>query len=673
MKFSYNWLQSYFPKKLPPVEKLAERLSDHLANVEEIQPRGTDFVLDIEIRPNRAADCLAHWGVALEIAAMLDIPLKLPSTRMPLEPNRAKDFVRLKVVDRKTCPRYSAAVLDGIEVRPSPVWLRQRLEACGLQSINNVVDAVNYVMLETNQPLHAFDLDRIESANPKSEARISPETRKAGNPKTIIVRFAQKGEKLLALDNKTYELDSDILVIADAKGPLAVAGIKGGQSSGIDQKTSRVVLEGANFNPALIRRASQQLNLKTDASWRFEHGLDPNLTEVALGRAVNLIREVAGGRIFSGLVDFYPRKRKPLTIKLEKALVSGLLGMAVSERQTQQILESLGFQVRKSKSFLLVRVPTKRMDVRLAEDLVEEVGRLLGYQNIKAQPPQVALEAPEQNHEIFWEEKTRDCLTQAGFDEVWNYSFLSANFKLPGLIRLRNPVDQHRPCLVPSLLPNLLNNVVENEPFFERLRIFELNKVFFLSRSGQPKEERRVALTAFGGSSESAILDELKGAIEFWLVRCGLPEFEWRAPGQALELRVAEIPAGSLKKSQTHGHVFLAEINFEKLLPFFSTRKTYQPLSKNPAARRDLSLLLPRQTSAREVRRVLLAGEVPHLVALQLFDVYRGPELGGDKKSLAFRLIFQSPQKSLSTPEIERSFEAVVRMAQSYGWVARKK
>ena len=261
MKFSYLWLQSYFKKKLPSPDKLAEILSDHFANVEKIKKDKGDFVLDIEIRPNRAGDCFGHWGVAREIAAILLLPLNLPSPTLRKDKReKTGSLVALEINDSRACPRYSTIVIKEVRVGPSPLWLKKRLEVCGLQSINNIVDIANYVMLETNQPLHAFDWEKI-----------SEET----NKKTIIVRFAKDGEKMTTLDDKTYELSEDILVIASQSGPLAIAGIKGGRNSGIDGKTKTVVLEGANFNPLVIRCASQKLKLKTDASWRFEHGLSP--------------------------------------------------------------------------------------------------------------------------------------------------------------------------------------------------------------------------------------------------------------------------------------------------------------------------------------------------------------------------------------------------------------
>jgi len=307
MIFSYNWLQSFFKKKLPTPEKLADLLLRHFAEVEEIRKENKDFVLDIDVRPNRAGDCFSHLGIAREVATILNYKLEVPESKLIEDRSlKAKDFVHIDVKHREACPRYVARVIIEVRVGPSPKWLQERLKVCGLKPINNIVDIANYVMLESGQPLHAFDGEKIEG-------------------KTIIVRFAKKGEKIITLDEEKYDLDNDILVIADLKTPLALAGIKGGKKAEITNRTKIVVLESANFNQRIIRRGSKKIDLKTDASWRFEHGIDPNLTEIAINLAARLIQEIAGGKIAQGLVDFYPKKVLPKKIKLVSDYVQGLL------------------------------------------------------------------------------------------------------------------------------------------------------------------------------------------------------------------------------------------------------------------------------------------------------------------------------------------------------------
>jgi len=290
MVFSYNWLQSFFKKKLPPPKELAVLLTVHFAEVEEIRKEGKDFALDIDVKPSRAGDCFSHLGIAREISAITGLIYRSSTSIIRENKNiKAKDFVRVEVKDKNACPRYTARVVTDVKVFPSPKWIRERLKVCGLRPINNIVDIANYGMLETGQPLHAFDGEKL-----------------AG--KKIIVRFAKKREKIVTLDEEKYDLNEDILVIADEKKPVAIAGIKGGKLPEIDNKTKIVVLESANFNPKVIRKGSKTIDLKTDASWRFEHGIDPNLTEIGINRAAFLIQKIAKGKIAQGLIDFYPQK-----------------------------------------------------------------------------------------------------------------------------------------------------------------------------------------------------------------------------------------------------------------------------------------------------------------------------------------------------------------------------
>jgi len=677
MKFSYLWLQSYFKKKLPSPDKLAEILSDHFANVEKIKKDKGDFVLDIEIRPNRAGDCFGHWGVAREIAAILRLSLNLPSPTLRKDKReKTGSLVALEINDSRACPRYSTIVIKEVRVGPSPLWLKKRLEVCGLQSINNIVDIANYVMLETNQPLHAFDWEKI-----------SEET----NKKTIIVRFAKDGEKMTTLDDKTYELSEDILVIASQSGPLAIAGIKGGRNSGIDGKTKTVVLEGANFNPLVIRRASQKLKLKTDASWRFEHGLSPDLIEPSLERTAQLIQEIAGGKPAKEIVDFYPVKRKATLIKLETSIIGSLLGIDIPSKEVKRILVSLGFKIKATAGFLLVETPISRVDISIPENLVEEVGRIWGYKNIPYQPPAVLLLPPLENKDVFWEEKTRDSFAKAGFSEVWNYSFLqnkaakTFGFKKENLVELENPLDENRPYLVPSLLPSLLANVAFNSKFFKTVKIFELGRVFFRNQDAKLSEERRVAAAVWGKGEQG--FWELKGCLELFLSELGIVDFDCEKTdrsdifdkGGVFKIKAGRETIGNFGKLRTDieklleidGFVFALEMNFEKLTPLFSSEKIYHSLSKHPPTKRDLALLVPTKTRAKEILSLIESLKIPVLSKTELFDIYQGKELPEEKKNFAFRLTFRSKEKTLSSEEIELALGKIIKAAEVRGWKIR--
>jgi len=346
MIFSYDWLQSFFNKKLPDPEELAKIITFHSFEVEEIKKVGDDFVFDIDVTPNRP-DCFSHLGIARECAALLNTKLKKRET--VLKEKRGKritDLVMLKIENKEDCIRYSGRLVMGVKVKPSPLWIQKRLKACGVQPINNIVDITNYVMIETGQPLHAFDFDKI--------ATIAGEKKK----KAIIVRRAKRNEKIEALDNRTYELNKEILVIADGQGPIAIAGIKGGRRAEINNETRNIFIEAANFNPILIRKASQMLKLRTDASMRFEHGIDPNLSGEVVDYTAFLIQKFCGGNIAKGRIDFYPQKAVPKRIILSLEFVEKLLGIKIKEEKNKigTVYNFVSESITVTKPFLGVRL-----------------------------------------------------------------------------------------------------------------------------------------------------------------------------------------------------------------------------------------------------------------------------------------------------------------------------
>ena len=681
MIFSYNWLQSFFKKKLPTPEKLAELLSLHFAEVEEIRKENKDFVLDIDVRPNRAGDCFSHLGIAREIAAILNYKLQIPNGKLLEDRNlKAKDFVRVEVKDKRACPRYTARVIIDVKVQPSPKWLQERLKVCGLRPINNIVDIANYVMLETGQPLHAFDGEKLEE-------------------KTIIVRFAQKDEKITTLDEEKYDLDNDILVIADTKEPLAIAGIKGGKKAEITHRTKIVVLESANFNQRIIRRGSKKIDLKTDASWRFEHGIDPNLTEIAINRTASLIQEVAGGRICQGLVDFYPKKLLPKKIKLDLNYVEGLLGVKILPQKIKNILKKLEFKVTEVRPLskthqILVEVPTFRLDINIPEDLIEEIGRLYGYTNIPSIFPMASLIPPERNLDIFWEDVVKNILKEAGFTEVYNYSFCSKkdidlfqfNQKKGALIEIENPTSFDYQYLRPSLIPNLLKNVATNQSFFREIRIFELGKVF----QNKKLREKRMLTGLLTGEK----FFETKGTIDLLLQKLGISDIwydEYQPTPEESKLSIwkvkkcAEIKIGHeeigflgeisskiLETLKINEKITVFDIDFEKLATFASEETIYRPVSRYPAAIRDIAILVPSGVLVEEVLNKIEIAGGPLIRDIDLFDIYEGEELPGGKKNLAFHLIYQSEDRTLSSKEIDEIQEKIIKTLEAEEWEVRK-
>jgi len=665
MKFSYNWLQSFFDKKLPRPEKLAEVLTMHSFEVEDVEKFGKDFVLDIDVLPNRT-DCYSHFGMAREISAILGLKLKEEKGNLEEDKNlKAENFASIKVVSG--CQRYSAKIIFDAKVKESPDWIKERLEVCGIKPINNVVDITNYVMLELGQPLHAFDLEKIEG-------------------KKIIVRFAKKGEKILTLDDEEYDLDKDILVIADSKKPIAIAGIKGGKETGISEKTKVILLESANFDPITIRRGSIKLDLKTDASMRFSHGLDSNLTEIAANRAAYLISEICGGKVAKGILDFYPKKVFPKKIKLEIGKVESLLGTKIPKQKILKILKSLGFKVNQK---LIVEVPTFRRDVSIQEDLIEEIGRIYGYEKIEKKFPVSALVPPKKNPAIFWENFVKDVLVSLGFTEVYNYSFLSKEdienfgFKKEA-IEIENPASAFYQFLRPSLIPGLIKNIQKNQTEFSEIKIFEIGRIF------KSKKEKK----ALAGVIIGEKFFEAKGVIDTLLKKMGISNFYfdfyeptpeeskisiWQIKKSA-EIKIdgdeigflGEISRKILEKYKIKDKVVAFDIDFEKLAKLATEEHEYEPFSIYPAIVRDISVLVPKDVLVEDVMNVIEETAGKLIRDIDLFDIYE--EIEEERKSLAFHIIFQLKDRAILPEEVENAFQKIVEnLEKNPNWEVRKK
>ncbi|KPJ72602.1 hypothetical protein AMJ48_03055 [Parcubacteria bacterium DG_74_1] len=655
MNFSYNWLQSFFKKKLPKPEKLAELLTMHSFEVAEVKKFNRDWILDIDILPNRGPDSFSCLGIAREISTLAGF--KYIADKYELKEDKgikARDFINVEVRDKTACSRYTARVITEVKVGFSPKWMRERLEACGLKPINNIVDVANYVMLETGQPLHAFDGEKLQD-------------------RKIIVRFAKEGEKIITLDEERYRLEKEMLVITDAKKPVAIAGIKGGKPPEIDLKTKIVVLESANFNPRVIRRASKRIDLKTDASWRFEHGIDPNLTEFAINRATLLIQEIAGGRIAQGLIDFYPGKVFPKRVKLDLDYVTSLLGIKISHQEIIAILKSLGFKIKHLKSKIIeVEVPTFRLDVSIPEDLIEEIGRIHGYQEIPAQFPVAALIPPKRNLDIFWENLSGGILKEAGFTEAYNYSFISEKdreifrYSKRELMEVENPTSLDFQYLRPSLIPNLLKNIEKNFRDFAEIKIFELGKIFH-----HPKTEKKV----LSGVMSGEVFYETKGTIDLLLNKLGVSNIwfdEYRPkpgenklsiwqPKKCAEIKInhekigflGEISPKILDSLKVAIKVSAFDIDFEKLSKLTSEEHEYRPISRFPSAVRDIAILVPREVKVAQVLNKIYDTGKKLVRDVDLFDIYEGGELPAGKKNLAFHIIYQAEDRTMTSEEID--------------------
>ncbi len=632
MIISYNLLQTYFKKKLPKPETLAESITFHAFEIEGIEKTNNDTAIDVKVLPNRAHDCLSHHGVAREVSAILNIELeKLPTATYPKANKKVKPI--LVEVKDKRAHRYQALVIEHVKVGASPAWLRAHLENLGQRSVNNVVDATNYVMFLLGQPLHAFDYDKL--AKVKEQAKI-------------IVRSAKEGETMTTLDGKELVLNPDVMVIADHAGVLGVAGVKGGTRAEIDSETTTIVLESANFEAESVRRTSQKLGIKTDASKRFESGLTPTLTNQALIMVAHLILDVAKTEdtIVGVPVDMYSKKQKPVTVTVSLFEICHILGTTFTEKEVDLVWKRLGFSFKKKGKgadvVYGVLVPDARLDIRLREDLVEEVGRLAGYHKLVATMPVETISAGVVNKEWRARDVMREIMLSAGFSDVYTYGFNDR-----GEIEVANPISSDKKFLRNTLTNGLHVAVTENLKYESEVRIFEFGHIFGKT-DGEIREEHSVAAAmGFQKRKEAQMKDDfyvLKGVLETVFQALGITGVEYKEAGGEL---VASVYAQDTLLGVMSINGF--ELDFSKMVALSSDATDYVAPSRFPSIIRDISLFVPTTTRVGEVEAVIQKAMGPLVQTLSLIDVFEKPE--ENKKSLAFRMVLQSFEKTLSDDE----------------------
>lgn len=664
MRFSYSWIKEFTKADLNPQE-IADLLSAKSSEVKEVIPSGEDTILDIDILPNHP-DALSHIGIAREISALSDAEFIEKTYKPKLA---ALKDLSITIEDADACPRYSALVIRNVAVGPSPKWLKERLESLGLKSINNIVDATNYVMLEMGQPLHAFDMGKVDK---------------------IVVRRARDGERIKTLDEAQteYELGSSVLVIADGAKPLAIAGIKGGTETGITHTTRDIIVESANFASEAIRAASNLLSLRTDASERFSYGVDPELTVQALSRVAEIIKEIASGESGEAVIDVYPKRFKPLKFKLETSYIRSLLGAEITDTAIAAILKRFGFGVSGSKKTLVVTVPSRRLDIQRAEDLIEEVGRAYGYENIPSKPPMVAAfndrKWVKEETSSWWDEYEfirergyiSHLLASIGFIEVYNYALLSDELKeafgYEDIKELENPATHEYRYLRPSLIPRLAYAVCDNFRFADQVRLFETGHVF--GKLDEP-EGKRLAL-AIGYRSNIAVRDvflELKSAIDLLICKLGITDTEFTDTGRGMATLTTGdgVTLGTLsvlrpqiaERLKLKGAVAVAEFDLTKLIKHFQEEREYEPLPKYPAAIRDISILVPLDVRIGDIMVAIEGADAKGIVRdVDVFDIYEpGEEEKGENKSVAFHVVYRADDHTLTDAEVTDVEDAIKR------------
>ncbi len=632
-----------------------------------------DVILEIEVTPNRG-DWAGLIGIARELAAAYGTPLKWPDATLAESGPKVADSASIAIDAPDLCSRYIGRVITGLKVRPSPDWLARRLVAAGQRPINNVVDVTNYVLLETGQPLHAFDLNTLRG-------------------RKVIVRRAKSGERLRALTGADCALSDEMLVIADAERPVAVAGVVGGQETEVGEGTADILIESAHFDPVSVRRTARALNQITEASQRFQRGADPEMAEFASRRAARLMLETAGGTLHRGSVDLRPKPLAKKIMSLRFARTEALLGVRVSPETQEKILNSLGFETtQRTTDSLTLAVPTWRYDVEWEEDFVEEVGRLYGFEKIAPTLPKVRL--AERSYAP--QEKTcraiRDSLAAAGLTEITTWSFMAApdahRFDAPGEhlepIALQNPLSEQYPLMRTTLIPALLrvasSNLRKNR---KSVGIFELAPVYFLEK-GEYRQRYHLGLAlagTAGGPHWSAPerpfdLYDLKGHIEALIAEfsgstAGFAAAESPSYTKGAIASVAigdktvgamgEVARATAAAYDIDGRIFAGEMDLSRLLAAPLGPPQYTEIPVHPPALRDLAVVVDDATPAGALCEAARRTGGGNLQRVDIFDVYRGKGVADGKKSVALSLVFQSRERTLTDDEISKAVAKIVK------------
>ncbi|HXU20060.1 MAG TPA: phenylalanine--tRNA ligase subunit beta [Verrucomicrobiae bacterium] len=687
MKVVYNWLKEFVEVTAPAAE-LRSRLSLAGVAIDSVEQTAAGPVLDAEITANRP-DCLGHYGIAREVAAIYRVPVKELQPKLKEAAEKTSDVTRVDIETPELCGRYTARVLRGVKVQPSPGWLRQRLEAIGQKSINNVVDVTNYVMFELGQPMHAFDLDKL-------------------GEKRIVVRRARTGEKIRTLDGAERTLTKDMCVIADATRAVAIAGVMGGAESEIGFSSRNILLESAWFDPISVRRTSKALGLRTEASYRFERGADPEMAETASRRAAELIQQMGGGEILADVVDAYPRREAPIAIELSRLELLRVMGADIPDRDIEEILTALGFEPSRQNSnsgraesretTWKCERPSWRRDVTRGIDLIEEAARHYGYDKFPPRLPpakQPAHRLPEAQAL----DRLRERVIALGYQEIVAIPLVDARrdeiFRADGVMPavIGNPLAEDASVMRSNGVVSMIGALEWNLNHGQRnVRLFEIGKAYAL-RDGEPTETPVLTLGVTGLASEKTIYEdarefgfadlkgdldrigELAGALAW---RLGGPK--WLAGGCGAQISAAQPSeavtigvAGQLARRiadplKLRQEIFLAELHLEPLLAAVeraSAALKFAPIARFPSVERDFSLVLADGVTFAQVADAIRALGIRELRNIEAADLFRGGAIPTGKYSLMIRAVFQSEDTTLTEAQVAEFSSRIVAALQT--------
>ena len=634
-----------------------------------------DRILDVTLTPNRV-DCASILGIAREIGTLTKIKITIPEIQTEESDNPIEHLADVTILDSQGCPRYTAGLVEHVRIGPSPFWMRYRLHVSGIRSINNVVDITNYVLMELGQPLHAFDHHRLAD-------------------RRIVVKRAEQGQIFTTLDDQTWYLDDQTLMICDGKEPVALAGIMGGLNSEITENTTNILIESAYFDPIMISRSSKRLSLSTEASYRFERGIDIEGTGFALKRSLMLIARLAGGHIARGIIDCYPKPWSPPKITLRVDRANKILGTNIDIKEMADHLSSLSMAVKVvDQNRIEVRPPSFRVDMTREADLVEEVARLVGYNNIPVTLP--AIRPTEENiPEFVLRDRIKTMLVGIGFTEIITYSFISPQSAdvlgageksdLRSFVKLLNPLSEDQSVMRTSLIPGLLSTVRLNSlRGQDDMRVFEWGKVYIKGDGELPQEKQVLAALITGMVStqewyqepREADFFDIKGAAENILEELGIEKVEYKRnnPKEGFDpheyARIfysgSEIGAiGKVSKDVLKGYgvekkAFILELCIDTLLPLVVWVKKFTPLTKFPSVRRDISIIVDRSIQSAMLVDIVKEKGTDLVESVDIFDLYQGKQIAPQKKALAVRISYRSNKRTLRDDEVNTIHEGII-------------
>ncbi|QGT99715.1 Phenylalanyl-tRNA synthetase beta chain [Candidatus Syntrophocurvum alkaliphilum] len=673
MGVSLNWLKEYVDTKWTS-EDIAHNLTMAGIAIEGVEKVSNDEILDLDLTPNRG-DCLGLINLAREVAALNETKLKLPEIKIEENSEDVNDYIKVDINDVDLCKRYAARVIKNVKVEESPQWLQDKLINSGIRPINNIVDITNYVMLETNQPLHGFDYDLLSEK------------------KHIIVRRAKDQEKLTTLDGVERELDSQMLVITEGDTPVALAGVMGGESTEINDSTVTVLLESANFEGISIRKTSKRLGLRSDSSVRFEKGADVNGVIYAINRATQLIQDIANGEVVKGICDAYPKVVELKKVELRPERVNFILGTELTAEEIKNYLLKLKFNVTDKGNKFVIDVPSYRPDIEMEVDLIEEVARLYGYDNIPSVLPASSGTEGGLNKKQKFTENLKLLLSHYLY-EVINYSFISPKYfdminepeesPLREVVTIANPLSEEQSVMRTILLPGLLDTVSRNLARKNtNLALFEIGSVFIKSTDKLPDEKPTVAAIVAGSLDNNWLNRKtemdfyyLKGIVEEVFLQLGIKDYSFEEfkgnayhPGRSALIKVnnqdlgiiGEVHPLVLENFNIKPRACAFELDLDLLFELSTEKRMSSPITKFPTIERDLAIVLNDEIKAADVLDVVKANGSELLTNIHIFDIYTGDQVPEGCKSIALRMTYQSFERTLTDDDVNPIIETIIK------------